>query len=68
VGLDRGGEVVVEAVGREIRIRTIDEVIAASQAIARRLTTGKPNVSVDAFLAERQRGIASPERCRSRSS
>lgn len=55
VGLDRGGDVVIELAGREIRIRTIEEVIAQVQAIARRLTAGKPNASVDAFLAERRR-------------
>jgi bifunctional DNA-binding transcriptional regulator/antitoxin component of YhaV-PrlF toxin-antitoxin module len=55
VGLDYGGDVVIELAGREIRIRTIDEVVAQAQAIARRLTAGKPDTSVDAFLAERRR-------------
>ena len=55
IGLDRGGDVVIELTGREIRIRTVQEVIAQTQAIARRLTAGKPNASVDAFLAERRR-------------
>jgi AbrB family looped-hinge helix DNA binding protein len=55
VGLEHGGDVVIELVGREIRIRTIDEVVAQAQAIARRLTAGKPDASVDAFLAERRR-------------
>ena len=55
VGLEHGGDVVIELVGREIRIRTIDEVIAQAQVIARRLTAGKPDASVDAFLAERRR-------------
>ena len=55
VGLEHGGDVVIELVGREIRIRTIDEVVAHAQAIARRLTGGKPDASVDAFLAERRR-------------
>ena len=55
VGLEHGGDVVIELVGREIRIRTIDEVVAHAQAIARRLTAGKPDASVDAFLAERRR-------------
>ena len=48
----------IELVGREIRIRTIDEVVAQAQAIARRLTEGKPDASVDAFLAERRREAA----------
>jgi AbrB family looped-hinge helix DNA binding protein len=55
VGLERGGDVVIELVGHEIRIRTIEEVVAQAQAIARRLTAGSPDVSVDAFLAERRR-------------
>ena len=55
VGLEHGGDVVIELVGREIRIRTIDEVVAHAQAIARRLTAGKPDASVDAFLVERRR-------------
>ena len=55
VGLEHGGDVVIELVGREIRIRTIDEVVAQAKAIARRLTAGKPDASVDAFLAERRR-------------
>ena len=55
IGLPRGGDVIVELGDRELRIRTLDEVIAQSQAIARRLTEGKPEASVDAFLAERRR-------------
>jgi bifunctional DNA-binding transcriptional regulator/antitoxin component of YhaV-PrlF toxin-antitoxin module len=55
VGLERGGNVVIELVGCEIRIRTISQVVAQAQAIARRLTAGKPDASVDAFLAERRR-------------
>jgi bifunctional DNA-binding transcriptional regulator/antitoxin component of YhaV-PrlF toxin-antitoxin module len=55
VGLDHGGDVVVELAGREIRIRTVDEVIAQSQALTRRLIGTKPDASVDDFLAERQR-------------
>jgi hypothetical protein len=55
VGLEHGGNVLIELVGREIRIRTVDEVVAQAQAIARRLTAGNPDASVDAFLAERRR-------------
>ena len=55
IGLDRGGDVVVELTGREIRIRTVEEVVAQAQANARRLTAGRPDASVDAFLAERRR-------------
>jgi bifunctional DNA-binding transcriptional regulator/antitoxin component of YhaV-PrlF toxin-antitoxin module len=55
VSLEDGGDVVIELAGREIRIRTIDEVVAQTQAIARRVTAGKPDASVDAFFAERSR-------------
>ena len=55
MGLEHGGDVAIELVGREIRIRTIDEVVARAQAIARRLTAGKSDALVEAFLAERWR-------------
>jgi AbrB family looped-hinge helix DNA binding protein len=55
VGLEHGGNVVVELDGKDIRIRTIAEVVAEVQALSRRLLAGKPNVSVDDFLAERRR-------------
>jgi AbrB family looped-hinge helix DNA binding protein len=55
LGLERGGDVVIELDGREIRIRTIDEVIANSQAIARRLLANAPGAGIDDFLAERRR-------------
>jgi AbrB family looped-hinge helix DNA binding protein len=55
VGLERGGEVVIELDDREIRIRTIDEVVGRAQALTRRLLGGKADASLDAFLAERRR-------------
>ena len=55
LGLDHGGDVVIELSGREIHIRTVEEVIAQAQVIARRLAAGKPDASVDAFLIERRR-------------
>jgi AbrB family looped-hinge helix DNA binding protein len=58
VGLEHGGNVVIELIGREIRIKTIDEVVAQARAIARRLTAGNPDASVDAFLADRRREAA----------
>jgi bifunctional DNA-binding transcriptional regulator/antitoxin component of YhaV-PrlF toxin-antitoxin module len=54
VGLERGGDVVVELDGRDIRIRTIQESIARAQAVARRLFADKPNVSSDDFLSRRR--------------
>jgi AbrB family looped-hinge helix DNA binding protein len=55
VGLERGGDVVVELDGREIRIRPVEEVIARAQSITRRALGGKSGASVDDFLAERRR-------------
>jgi bifunctional DNA-binding transcriptional regulator/antitoxin component of YhaV-PrlF toxin-antitoxin module len=55
VGLERGGEVLVELDGREIRITTVDEVVSRAQALTRRLLGEKPEASLDAFLAERRR-------------
>ena len=53
VGLERGGDVVVEIEGREIRIRTIADVVARAQELSRRLLRDQPRSSVDDFLAER---------------
>ncbi len=58
VGLDHGGDVVVELDGREIRIRTVEEVVSRAQALTRRLLGDKPSASVGAFLAERRRNAA----------
>jgi AbrB family looped-hinge helix DNA binding protein len=55
VGLERGGNVIVEVDGKDIRIRTVAEIIAQAQKISRRLLKGKPHASVDDFLAERRR-------------
>jgi AbrB family looped-hinge helix DNA binding protein len=55
VGLERGGDVVVELAGKEIRIRTVDEVVARAQELTRQLLAGKAGTTVDDFLAERRR-------------
>jgi len=55
VGLEKGGDVVVELDGREIRIRTVDEVVARAQELTRHLLAGRKDTSVDAFIAERRR-------------
>ena len=54
IGLERGGNVIVELDGCDIRIRTIAEAVARAQAISRRLLAGKPELSVDDFLAHRR--------------
>lgn len=55
VGLDQGGDVIFELDGREIRIRTVDEVIDRAQALTRQLIGNATDASVDAFLVERRR-------------
>jgi len=59
VGLEQGGDVVVELDGREIRIRTVSEVIERAQILTDRLLSGKADASVAEFLAERRREAAS---------
>jgi AbrB family looped-hinge helix DNA binding protein len=54
IGLENGGDVVVELKDGEIRIRTIEEVIARAQAWSRGLLRNNPNSSVDDFIAWRR--------------
>jgi bifunctional DNA-binding transcriptional regulator/antitoxin component of YhaV-PrlF toxin-antitoxin module len=55
VGLEHGGNVVVELAGNELRIRTVDEVVARAQDLTRQLLSGHATATVDGFLAERRR-------------
>jgi len=55
VGLHAGGDVVVELAGDEIRIRSVDAVIARAQELSRRILGDRPEGSVRAFLDERKR-------------
>ena len=55
IGLEQGGDVVVELDGRDIRIRSLDEAVARAQALTKKLLGGKRAASVNAFLAERRR-------------
>jgi hypothetical protein len=55
IGLEKGGDVVVELDNRELRIITVHEAIARTQELSRRLLEGKPDISVDDFIAERHR-------------
>ena len=59
VGLEQGGDVVVELDGLEIRIRTVSEVVERAQRLTDRLLSGKPDGPVAAFLAERRREAGS---------
>ncbi|MGO4125473.1 hypothetical protein AB4Z01_13800 [Inquilinus sp. YAF38] len=56
VGLEHGGDVLVELDGRDIRIRTVAEAVAQAQAITRQLLGDRSaGASVDDFLAERRK-------------
>ena len=55
IGLERGGDVVVELADRQLRIMTVRDAIAQAQEISRQLLEGKPDISVDDFIAERHR-------------
>lgn len=56
VGLEHGGDVLVELDGRDIRIRTIAEAVAQAQALTQQLLGDRAaGASVDDFLAERRK-------------
>ena len=50
LGLEHGGDVVLELADRTIRIRTVDEVIAHAQALTCRLLGDGPEATVPAGL------------------
>jgi bifunctional DNA-binding transcriptional regulator/antitoxin component of YhaV-PrlF toxin-antitoxin module len=54
VGLEKGGTVILELDGNDIRIRTLSEAVARAQELSKRLLAGKPALSVDDFLAHRR--------------
>ena len=58
VGLEHGGDVMIERDGASIRIRTLDAVVAEAQARAQHLLAGKPEATTQAFIAERHRQAA----------
>jgi len=55
VGLHDGGDVVVELAGDEIRIRSVEAVIARALELSRRILGDRPEGSVQAFIDERKR-------------
>jgi AbrB family looped-hinge helix DNA binding protein len=54
LGLADGGALLVEETPDGIVLRTVAQSIAHAQALARKYTGDKPEVSVDAFLANRR--------------
>ena len=53
LGLVDGGAVFLEETEDGVVLRTAAQAVARAQAIAKRFTEGKPEASVDAFLAKR---------------
>jgi len=54
LGLADGGALLVEETSDGIVLRTVAQSIAHAQALARKYTGNKPEVSVDDFLANRR--------------
>ena len=54
LGLSEGGQVFIEETEDGVILRTAAQAVARAQAIAKRYTAGKPEASVDAFLANRR--------------
>ncbi len=55
VGLERGGDVIVEVVDGELHVRTVAQAMERARAVARRIVTEKAGASVDDFLKDRRR-------------
>lgn len=55
LGLERGGQVVLEVVDGELRLRSVAAAMDRARALTLGLTAGKRGVSVDDFLADRRR-------------
>lgn len=54
LGLAEGGQVFIEETDDGVVLRTAAQAVARAQAMAKRFTGGKPEASVDAFLANRR--------------
>ncbi len=55
LGLEHGGDVVVEMSDGAIHVRTLDQTVQRSRALTQRLLANQPGSDVDGFLAERKR-------------
>lgn len=53
LGLTKGGAAFLEETDDGVVLRTAAQAVARAKAIAQRFTEGKPEASVDAFLANR---------------
>ena len=54
LGLSEGGDLLMEETPDALVLRTVAQAVAHAQAIARRYLADRPEVSVDAFLANRR--------------
>lgn len=54
LGLSDGGDLLMEETPDGLVLRTVAQAVAHAQAIARRYLADRPEVSVDAFLANRR--------------
>ena len=54
LGVAGGGALLVEETPDGVILRTVAQSIAHAQAIARKYTAGNPDMSVDAFIANRR--------------
>jgi bifunctional DNA-binding transcriptional regulator/antitoxin component of YhaV-PrlF toxin-antitoxin module len=54
LGVEHGGKVMIELIDNEIRLRSVADIVARSQALAKEMLKDHPDFSVDAFLAERK--------------
>lgn len=58
LGLEAGGNIVLELAGGEIRVRAVESAMADARALTRQLLGTNSTASVDDFLSERQREAA----------
>jgi bifunctional DNA-binding transcriptional regulator/antitoxin component of YhaV-PrlF toxin-antitoxin module len=58
LGLEGGGNIVLELADGEIRVRAVESAMADARALTRQLLGKNSKASVDDFLAERQREAA----------
>ena len=54
LGLTGGGAVLLEETADGVMLRTVGQAVVRAQAISRALLDGKPDVTVDEFIAERR--------------
>jgi AbrB family looped-hinge helix DNA binding protein len=58
VGLERGGDVIVEVVDGELHVRTVAQAMERARAAARKIMGRKKGGTVEDFLADRRRDAA----------